>query len=128
MRKEEAEEEQSKDNFTNSAIDNGESEPEPKLEAEVEPAPESSTPKVDSQLEEPQPAILDNTVSPQEIESNDDNSRTPTAPETKPLISVHPLPVLPPEIHRHGISPYQAFALLLVALVLYELIRQNLRL
>lgn len=125
---EEAEDQQTKDDINNPANDRGYDEHEPKLEAEVEPAPASSSPKVDPHFEEPQPAILDNTVSPQEIESNDDNSKTPTAPKTKPPISVPHPQVSAAEIHRQGISSYQAFALLLIALVLYELIRQNLRL
>lgn len=50
------------------------------------------------------------------------------ASDTKPSTSMFSAPVLVPDIHRHGISPYQAVMLLVVALVLYELLRQNLSL
>lgn len=127
--KEEAEEQQTKDDINNAANDRDNGETKPRLEAEFEPAleytpayksqsaPESQAPKVDPQLQEPQQAIPGDTDSSRENESNDSNSETPTAPENKPLISAPPPQAPPPDIH-HGISPYQAFALLLVALVL----------
>ena len=115
------EDQQSKDDIIDSANKKDDDAPAPT------PETEPPVPEVLSRVEEPQQSNPSGAVVQPKHSDDNNNSETPTAPETKPLILV-PHAQVSPEIDHHGISPIQAFALLLVALVPYELIRQNLRL
>lgn len=54
------------------------------------------------------------------------NLEPTTTSDTKPSTFIASAPALVSNIQRYGISPYQALTLLVVALVLYELTRENL--